>query len=74
MKCSWSVKNILASAKSEYHNKRNKASKENQGTDFSVVNKVLLKSKTVLRNNINSDKDMAHCFNNIFCQKNIKYT
>jgi len=24
--------------------------------------------QTVLPNNINSDKDMAHCFNNFFCQ------
>ena len=63
------VKNTLASAKSEYYNKKNKASKGNQRTVFSVVNKVLHKSQTVLPNNINSDKDMAHCFNNFFCQK-----
>jgi len=36
---------------------------------FSVVNKVLHKGQTVLPNNINSDKDMSHCFNNFFCQK-----
>ena len=54
------VKNTLASAKSEYYNKKIKASKENQRTVFSVVNKVLHK----ISNNINSDKDMAHCFNN----------
>ena len=29
---------------------------------------ILHKSQTVLPNNIISDKDMAHCFNN-FCQK-----
>ena len=46
-----------------------KASKGNQWTVFSVVNKVLHKSQTVLPNNINSDKDMAHYFN-----KYIKYT
>jgi len=33
------------------------------------VNKVLHKSQTVLPNNINSDKDMANCFNSFFCQK-----
>jgi len=33
------------------------------------VIKVLHKSQTVLPNNINSDTDMAHCFNNFFCQK-----
>ena len=33
------------------------------------MNKVLHKSQTVLPNNINSGKDMAHCFNNFFCQK-----
>ena len=63
------VKNTLASAKSEYYNRKIKASKGNQRTVFSVVNKVLHKSQTVLPNNINSDKDMAHCFNNFFCQK-----
>ena len=67
------VKNTLASAKSEYYNKKIKASKGNQKTVFSVVNNVLHKSQTVLLNNINSDKDMAHCFNN-FLSKNIKYT
>ena len=34
------VKNALASAKSEYYNKKIKASKGNQMTVFSVVNKV----------------------------------
>jgi len=63
------VKNTLASAKCEYYNKKIKASKGNQRTVFSVVNKVLHKSQTVFANNINSDKDMAHCFNNFFCQK-----
>ena len=62
------IKNTLASAESEYFNKKIKASKGNQRTVFSVVNKVLHKSQTVLPNNINSDKDMAHCFNNFFCQ------
>ena len=55
------VKNTLASAKSEYYDKKIKASKRNQRTVFSVVNKVLHKSKTLLPNNINSGKDMAHC-------------
>jgi len=32
------------------------------------VNKVLHKSQTVLSNIINSDKDMAYYFNNLFCQ------
>ena len=32
------------------------------------MNKVLHKSQNVLPNNINSDKDMTHCFNNFFCQ------
>jgi len=41
----------------------------NQRTLFSVVNKALHKSQTVLPNNINSDKDMTHSFNNFFCQK-----
>ena len=63
------VKNTLVSTKSEYCNKKFKASKGNQRTVFSVVNKVLHKSQTVLPNNINSDKDMSHCFNNVFCQK-----
>ena len=63
------VKNTLASAKSEYYNKKIKASKRNQRTVFSVVNKVLHKSQTVLPNNINSHKNMAHCFNNFFGQK-----
>ena len=35
------VKNTLASAKSEYYNKTIKASKGNQRTVFSVMNKVL---------------------------------
>jgi len=63
------VKNTLASAKSKYYNKKIKASKGNQRTVFSVVNKVLHKRQTVLPNNINSDKNMAHCFNNFFGQK-----
>ena len=54
------VKNIIASAKSEYYNKKIKHPR----TVFSVVNKLLHKSQTVLPNNINSDKDIAHCFNN----------
>jgi len=62
------VKNILAFAKSEYYNKKIKASKGNQRTVFSVLNKLSHKTQTVLLNNINSDKDMAHCFNNFFCQ------
>ena len=62
------VKNTLASAKSEYCNKKIKASKGNQRTVFSDVNKVLHKSQTVLPNIIDSNKYMAHCFNN-FCQK-----
>jgi len=45
-----------------------KASKGNQKTVFNLVNKVLHKSQIVLPNKINSDKDMAHYFNN-FCQK-----
>ena len=57
------VKNIFASAKFVNYNKTIKASKENQRIVYSVVNKVLHKSQTVLPNNINSDKDMAHCFN-----------
>ena len=40
----------------------------NKRTVFSSANKILHKSKTVLPNIINSDKDIAHCFNN-FCQK-----
>ena len=68
------AKNTITSIKSEYYNKKIKISKGNQRTVFSVVNKVLHKSQTVLPNNINSDKDMAHYFNNFFCQKNIKYT
>ena len=46
-----------------------KASRENQTTVFSVVNNELHKSVTVLPNIIKSNKDMAHCFNNVFCQK-----
>jgi len=64
---SW-VKNTLASAKLEYYIKYIKASRENQRTIFSVVNKELHKGQSVLPNNINSDKDMAHCFNNVFFQ------
>ena len=60
------VKNAHISAKSEYYNKKIKVSKGNHRT---VMNKVLYKSQTVLTNIINSDKDMAHCFNNFFCQK-----
>ena len=63
------VKNTLPSAKPEHYNKNIKAFKGNQRTVFSVVNKALHKSQTVLPNNINSDKDMVHCFNNFFCQK-----
>jgi hypothetical protein len=62
------VKNTLSSAKSEYINKKIQASKENQRTVFGVLNEVLYKSQTVLPNIINSDKDMAHCFNNFFSQ------
>jgi len=58
--------NSLASAKSEYYNKKIKAFKGNQRTVFSVVIKVLHKSQTVLPNNINREKDRAHCLNN-FC-------
>jgi len=47
------VKNNLASAKSEYYNNKIKAFKRNQRIIFSVVNKLLHKSKTVLPNNIN---------------------
>ena len=68
------VKRTLASAKSEYYNKKVKASKGNERTVFSIVNKVLHKSQTVLPNNINSDQDMAHCFNNFILSKNYKYT
>ena len=32
------------------------------------LNKVLNKSQTVLPNIINSDKDIAHCFNNLFSE------
>jgi len=32
------------------------------------VNKLLHKGQTILPNMINSDKDMAHCLNNFFCQ------
>ena len=39
------VKNTLASAKSEYYNKKIKASKGNQRTVFSVVNKYYIKVK-----------------------------
>jgi len=46
-----------------------KASKGNQRTVFNVANKVLHKSQTILPNIINSDTDMAHCFNNFFSQK-----
>jgi len=59
-----SIKNTIASDKSEYYNKKIKVSKGNQRTLLSVMNKVLYKSQTVLPNNINSDKDMARCFNN----------
>ena len=44
------VNNTLASAKSEHYNRKIKASKGNQRTVFSVVNKVLHKSQTVLPN------------------------
>ena len=60
------VKNTVVSTKSKYSNKKIKASKGNQRTVFSVVNKVLHKSQTDLPNNISSDKDMAHCVNNFF--------
>jgi len=46
-----------------------KAAKGNQKTVFTFVNKVLQKSHIVLPNNINSDKAMAHCFNNFFSQQ-----
>jgi len=62
------VKNTLASAKPEYYNKKIKTTKGNQRTVFSIVNKVLCKSETVLPNNINPDKYMAYCFNNFFCK------
>ena len=52
----------------KYKGNQIKASKGNQRIFFSFVNKVLHKSQTVLPNNINSEKDMAHCFNNFFCQ------
>jgi len=50
------VRNTVASAKSEYYNKKIKASRGNQRTVFSVVNIVLYKSEIVLSNIINSDK------------------
>jgi len=66
------VKTTLASVKSDYYNNNIKASNGNQRTVYSVVNKVLHKSKIILPNNINSDKDMGHCFNN-FCQNKVIY-
>jgi len=62
------VKNTVAYAKSKYYNKKINTSKGNQMTVFSVVNKVLHKSQTVFRNNINSDRDIAHCFDNFLYQ------
>jgi len=58
------VQNSLASAKSEYYNTNIKASKGDQRTVFSAVNKVLHKSPTVFPNINNSNKDIAQCFNN----------
>jgi hypothetical protein len=43
-----------------------KASRENQWAVFIVVNNELHKSVTLLPNIINSNKDMAHCFNNVY--------
>jgi hypothetical protein len=43
-----------------------KASRENQRAVFSVVNNELHKRVAVLLNTINSNKDMAHCFNNVY--------
>jgi len=63
------VKNTLASATSEYYNKKIKASIEDQRAFFNVVNKVLHKSQNILSNIVNTDKDKAHCFNNLFSQK-----
>ena len=62
------VTNTIASAKSEYYNKTIKASKGNQTTVFSVVNKVFHKSQTGNPNIIKSDKDMPHCFNTFIYQ------
>jgi len=45
-------------------------SEENRTTVFSVVIKVLQhKNQTILPNIINTDKDMAYCFNNFFQNK-----
>ena len=63
------IKTTLASAKSEYYNKKIKASKWNQRIVFGVVNKVLHKIQIVLPNIINSDKYVAHCFNKFFCRR-----
>ena len=52
--CKILVKDTLASAKSDYYNKNIKASKGNQRTVFSVLNKVLHKSQTVFPNIITS--------------------
>ena len=59
------VKNTPASFKSEYYNKKIEACKGNQRTVFSILNKVLYKSQTILPNIINSDTNMSHCLNNI---------
>ena len=61
------VKNTRAATKSECYNKKIKACNVNQETiSISAVNKVLHKSQIVLPYVINSDKDMAHCFNNFY--------
>jgi len=72
LKCSMSVKLLLKIPLPLLNLniiiKRSKHPREIKGL-LSVVNKVLHKSQTVLPNNINSDKYMAHCFNNFFCTK-----
>ena len=60
------VRDILATAKSQYYNNKIKDCKGDQKTIFSVVNKVLHRNHTAKPTNIDFAKSMAQDFNNFF--------
>ena len=63
------VRELLATAKSQYYNNKIIDCNGNQKTVFSVVNKVLHRKTTVFPDIFDSDKEMAEEFNTFFHQK-----
>ena len=63
------VRELLATAKSQYYNNKIIDCNGNQKTVFSVVNKVLHRKTTVFPDIFDSDKEMAEEFNTFVYQK-----